>query len=698
MAHSRLSEIFAEEAAATVAAAAAIAAAANKHLPGPLRAPSIAPSLTYSESGDDRDDRDEYDDTQQSSSEDEPSIAATPRRRRASTRLIAQNAADIQRITGESSTQLINRCCGGGCCLKTGTQADSVKYEDVPLPDNDAFRSLQLKIGSIPTTLTSVADMPEQSVYILPLSAQSTPAPVPVSTAAVTTVTTTKLPPVLTPADSAISMGDENDDKDTTKTEQAVAPVPEGETKDKAVETFEAFEAFEALQSLQGLTIEPKVEETPSLDTKIQPPLFVQPHPPYHVYPARIHNARELTRPGAEKRTYHFDLDVTDYPAETNLDFKVGGAIGVVAPNDAKLVNEIMDLLMIPRFLHDKPALLRTTKGRWPTVWGDEMARELVATRRELLTWCSDVQSYPPTKGLLRLLGEYASDENEKKVLMFLCSAEGQGVFCDFRTGPHVSLQQMLHAFPSAKPPLDKLLSILQPQMPRFYSLSNDPHESLAKKGDSTRRVIEIAVTVHETHDWLAGTRTGIGSGFFERQALRFIEARQRGEEIDLYVPMFKGLMANPLAKQFVPDGPMLLIGAGVGIAPFRGFVQRRLKTANCANKVWVLQGIRDSLVDELYSGEWGVHEDEVKRVVESRRGTGRYVQEEVRQQADLVWHVINSVDGRVFVCGSTRGMGEGVQEALIDVAMEKGNLGREEARKFWELKQEVGQYTAETW
>ncbi|CAK7274961.1 hypothetical protein SEPCBS119000_006441 [Sporothrix epigloea] len=687
---SRLSEILAEEAAAAVAAAAATAAAANKHLPASLRAPSIAPSLTYSESGDDQDD---YDDAQQSSSEDEVSIA-TPRRRRASTRLIAQNAADIQRITGESTTQLINRCCGGGCCVKSsGNGADSTKYENVPLPDNNAFRSLQLKIGSIPTQLTSIADLPEQSTYLLPISARSNSRAVSVLDKRID-ASQIGDPPHLDSRDSAISMGAEKDSF-SMASPAAIAVQPE-----TGSETFEPTTADDRklLDGLRYLTITPEDEEKPDLDTTIQPPFFVQPHPPYHVYPARIHNARELTRPGAEKRTYHFDLDVTDYPAETGMDFRVGGAVGVVAPNEANLVDEILDLLMIPRFLRDKPVLLRTTKGRWPTVWGDEKPRELVATRRDLLTWCSDVQSYPPTKGFLRLFAEYASDENEKKILLFLCSAEGQGVFCDFRTGPHVTLQQMLCAFPSAKPPLEKLLSILQPQMPRFYSLSNDPHESLAQEGDRTRRVIEIAVTVHESSDWLAGTRTGIGSGFFERQALRFLDARKRGEQPDLYIPMFKGLMANPLAKQFVPDGPMLLIGAGVGIAPFRGFVQRRLKTANCANKVWVLQGIRDSLVDELYSGEWGVHESEVKRVVESRRGTGRYVQEEVRQQADLVWHVINSVDGRVFVCGSTRGMGEGVQDALIDVAMKKGNLGREEARKFWELKQEVGQYTAETW
>jgi sulfite reductase alpha subunit-like flavoprotein len=235
--------------------------------------------------------------------------------------------------------------------------------------------------------------------------------------------------------------------------------------------------------------------------------------------------------------------------------------------------------------------------------------------------------------------------------------------------------------------------------MPRFYSLSNDPHESFEIRDGKQRRLVEVAVTVHETHDYRTGTRTGVSSGFFQRQALKFIEAKPDGNPApDLYIPMFKGLMANPLARRFVSDGPMLLIGAGVGIAPFRGFVQRRLRTANCANKVWVLQGIRDSMLDELYSGEWGANEDELKRVVESRRGQCRYVQEEVRHEADLVWYIVNSVDGRVFVCGSSRGMGDGVEQALVEVAMRKGNLKMEEAKKFWELKKEAGQYITETW
>jgi sulfite reductase alpha subunit-like flavoprotein len=432
------------------------------------------------------------------------------------------------------------------------------------------------------------------------------------------------------------------------------------------------------------------------------PPKFVTPHPPYEVFSAPLFHARELTKPGAEKRTFHFDLDVTDYPAESgDVDFVVGGAIGVCAPNSTELVDQVFDLLGVPKFVRDKTILMKTSNGRWPTIWGDEQARELLTTRRELLTWCSDLQSYPPTKQLFRLLAEYAEDESERKILLFLSSSEGQAAFCDLRTGPYITLVQLLSAFPSSRPPLDHLLTVLNQLMPRFYSLSQDPQVSCHRDGTNSRRLIEIAVTVHDTDDWSGGKRTGLGSGFLERLAQQFIDAEAAGmnpHDLDLRVPMFRGLMANPLAREFVSDGPMLLIGAGVGIAPFRGFVHRRLKSANCANKVWVLQGVRDSLLDELYSGDWGVEESKVKKVVQSRRGESKYVQHEVRAQADLVWFVINALDGRIFVCGSTKGMGEGVEKALIDISMAKGTLNHEEAKAFWEKKKADGQYIAETW
>lgn len=571
-------------------------------------------------------------------------------RRRASTTLISQTGDDIRRILGdgETGTQLIQKyCCGGGCCLMEAAPLDTTRTDHVPvdLPDNAAFKSLGLKLHplSLDTELTGVSPLPESTVSF----------------------------------DS----------------------VPASESGPRHVTTVYS-----------------------------HPPEFVQPHPPYQVFPAPLYRARELTKPGAEKRTFHFDLDVTDYPDEGGVDFKVGGAIGICPPNEFSMVDEIFDLLGVPKFLRDKPTLLRTTGGRWPTIWREEIPRELVTTRRELLTWCSDIQSSPPTKPLLRLMAEYASAPHEKKILTYLVSAQGQPTFCDLRTGPHVTLVQLLNAFPSSKPPLPALLSVLKQLMPRFYSLSNDPHISSSRSvtNCSGRRLIEMAVTVHETPDWRSGTRTGVSSGYLERVAQKFIQAEAEGitghkldgdvclnrsvppeqeheptrpnpaELLDLKIPMFRGLMSNPLSREFVSNGPMMLIGAGVGMAPFRGFILNRLKNANCANKIWLVQGVRDSSLDEIYQGELGSHESDIKRVVQSRKARAneaRYVQDEVRFQADVVWFVINAVDGRVFVCGSSKGMGEGVREALVEVAIAKGGLNREQAEAFWERKREGVQY-----
>lgn len=567
-----------------------------------------------------------------------PAIKASGGRRRASTILVSQNSDDVRRLLSnvalEPGTQILQTpCCGGGCCkLQAFPKKVDQPLNPIKTPDNAAFRSLGLKLGP------------------LELSSDLT---------------------------NLVSLPEKT---------VSLLPVP---TEMKDIPTTQG--------TLLRAAGEP--ESLPHPGTAVHPPSFVKPHPPYDVFSAPLWHARELTRAGAEKRTYHFDIDVTDYPTEGgNVDFVVGGAIGICPRNSDEVVDELFDVLGVPKFVRDRKVLLKTTTGRWPTIWGDDVGRDLVTTRRDILTWCADLQSYPPTKNFFRLLAEYASDADEKKILLYLSSGQGQGAFCDLRTGPHVTIAQILHAFPSSRPPLDHLISSLNQLMPRFYSLSQDPQISVADSTHGQRRLVEIAVTVHESSDWAKGLRTGVGSGFLERTARKLIDAERAGldpRDLDIRVPIFRGLMANPLAREFVSDGPMLLIGAGVGVAPFRGFVQRRLQSANCANKVWVLQGIRDSLLDELYSGEWGVHEDKVKKVVQSRKGESRYVQEEVRHQADLVWFVINALDGRVFVCGSSKGMGEGVEESLVEVAMAKGNLNREEAKAFWDGKKEGGQYIA---
>jgi len=438
------------------------------------------------------------------------------KKRRAST-TYASNAEDLRRIigTGTGTKFLQKYCCGEGCCMVETLPLHGEEPEFAPIqePTNAAYKFLGLNLRglSLESPLTKILACPEPSVTFGPLRRESI------------------------------------DQK---------FPAESRHAHDAAYVNTHA-------------------------------PEYMQPHPPYNVFNAPVYDARELTKPGAEKRTFHFDIDVTDYPAEGGVDFKVGGAIGVCPPNDPAVVEDIMNQLGVPRFQRDRPMRLITKGGRWPTIWGDEESRELVTTKREVLTWTIDITSQAPTKPLLRLLAEYASDPDEKQILNYVCSAQGQAAFCDLRTGPHITLQQLLHAFPSSKPPLEAICGVLSQLMPRFYSLSNDPHVSSTREGLAGRRLIEIAVTIHETPNYTGDKRTGVGSGFMERIASQFVAAEDAareaatangsaidntpglaGRKLNLSVPMFRGLMSNPLSREFASDGPMVLIGAGVGWRP----------------------------------------------------------------------------------------------------------------------------------
>ncbi|EEB09263.2 FAD binding protein [Schizosaccharomyces japonicus yFS275] len=430
------------------------------------------------------------------------------------------------------------------------------------------------------------------------------------------------------------------------------------------------------------------------------PPPYVKPHPPFAIYSAPVVSVRELTKPGALKRVFHFEIDVSDYPLPPNELWMVGGSFGLMAPNSNTNVDRLIQLLHSTTDM-DAPVIMKTTSGRWPTIWEEDMARELLVTRRELLTWASDFMSIAPKKQLLCLMAQHAQDESEKRVLRFLCSRLGQRAFCHLRGDLNVSLIDLLEAFPSVRLPLDHLLSVLPQLMPRWYSLSNDPA--------SSNGILEFAVTIVEIEKPDHSLRNGVATGYLKSIAEKFLAG-----ERDLCLPMFRGLHRNPFATQFTSDGPMCLIGAGVGVAPFRGFIQRRLMNATCAGKVWVFHGCRNQELDELYQGEWDkpssrsgscspasaarppeleteTEEDVVKLentkddgpnhlVVESRSKSHAYVQDELRRKSDIVWSVLSHPNGRIYLCGAKQGFLKGVEDALIDICMKHGGMTKSEA------------------
>lgn len=397
------------------------------------------------------------------------------------------------------------------------------------------------------------------------------------------------------------------------------------------------------------------------------PPKFVQPHPPHDVFSAPVLHAEQMTKDGAAKRVYHLSIDVSDYPLPSGEKWLVGGSFGMCPANDTESVHELLEATGELEDAHEG-ILLKTQGGRWPTVWGDEQARTLPTSKHELLSWCSDISSSPIKKSVLRVLAHYATDEFEKQVLLFLTSRQGQTAFCNLRARDPITLPHLIQAFSSSRPPLAHLLSVLPQLMPRWYSLSGDPA--------SNHGTLDFAFTVADMPHYKGHIRGGVGSGFLEKLAKSVLAG-----EKDMRLPMFRGLHANPFTKDFADSGPMILIGAGVGIAPFRGFVQRRVSSAKCAGKVYVIQGCRDSQFDGIYGNDL---QSATHCIVESQAGRKEYVQDEVVRQGELIWRVMEQEGGRVYVCGAAKGFLQGIEKALRKVAMNHGHMTEEESKQVW--------------
>ena len=204
------------------------------------------------------------------------------------------------------------------------------------------------------------------------------------------------------------------------------------------------------------------------------------------------------------------------------------------------------------------------------------------------LLWACDLTS-PPSKALLVALAAAASDPKEAATLRYLASRDGRAAYKTDIVAGRPSLLQLLQRYASCKPAIGRLLELLSPLRPRQYSLSN----AAAASPDTLECAFHVVE--YKTH-W--GAHTGVATTWLERQAV----ATGGAERYPVSLRPTTGF--RPPED---PAAPIIMIGPGTGVAPFRGFLQQRRaqkEAGETMGESWLFFGNRREDWDFLYKDE----------------------------------------------------------------------------------------------
>ncbi|KAI8581977.1 hypothetical protein K450DRAFT_230196 [Umbelopsis ramanniana AG] len=437
-----------------------------------------------------------------------------------------------------------------------------------------------------------------------------------------------------------------------------------------------------------------KVEKNAEKPLTEKLPRFV--YTPTPIIEATVSKVSCISRKGALKRTLHLELDLGEH-----TDFQPGDAFGVIAPNDEDLVQAILTRLGIKTAEEEMQQF---------SVEGDDLPSHLKhasgVTLIDLFRYGLDLTT-APRKALLRMLGEYTSDAQEKNLLMFLCSKQGLAQFNSLRD-QQPTLLDLLVSFPSCNPPIERLLDTLPAHMPRYYSIANSP---LAHP-----HAIRFAFNIvqYTTPEPYNVARKGVATTWLDNLT-GLVEAATSSDntapvvEIPvsqrISVPIFFKINNNGFVLPTDTTKPLLLIGPGTGIAPFIGFLEHRDKQrqirrslggvgafpdrdiATEFGEIRVYYGFRERSKDYLFDAELKefVDRDVITHLelAVSRESENKvYVQDLIRRdQKDLYDFIVNK-GALIYVCGDAKGMATGVHEALANMLVENEQLEKMEAMK----------------
>jgi sulfite reductase (NADPH) flavoprotein alpha-component len=235
-------------------------------------------------------------------------------------------------------------------------------------------------------------------------------------------------------------------------------------------------------------------------------------------------------------------------------------------------------------------------------------------------------------------------------------------------------LLDLLEAFPSARPRLADLVASLPALRPRLYSIASSPRATPS----------EVHLCMAVVRDERRGrVRHGVASGFLADRAT-----------VAGAVPAY--IQTSHFRLPADPATPVIMVGPGTGVAPFRSFLAERA-ARGIRGRSWLLFGERNRATDFLYETEllaW-LKDGTLSRLDTAfSRDTGRkvYVQDRMRENAEDLWRWLQ--DGAYFyICGDATRMARDVDAMLRRVAMTEGRMDEAQARDWIVALARQGRY-----
>jgi sulfite reductase (NADPH) flavoprotein alpha-component len=352
-------------------------------------------------------------------------------------------------------------------------------------------------------------------------------------------------------------------------------------------------------------------------------------------FPAVLITNRKLNGPGSEKDTRHFEIALEN----SELSYEAGDALGVFPRNCPDLVDEILSAL---KCSGDEP------------VYGRDGGEVQLS---EALLRHYEITKIPAA--FLKTIAERTDDDFLKK----LASPNVNGELSQFLRGREII--DLLLAHPNLKFSPAEFVALLKRLQPRLYSISSSPK--------AHPEHVHLTVNVVR-YDSLARSRKGVCSTFLADRA-----------ESAVPLPIFVQKNQN-FRPPKINDAPIIMVGPGTGIAPFRAFLQER-HAMGAKGKNWLFFGDQRAATDFLYRDELETMQragvlSRLDLAFSRDQAAKIYVQHRMRENARELFSWLES-GAHFYVCGDAARMAKDVDTGLHEVIQTGASVTMEKAAEY---------------